>query len=221
MVRLRKTALLALLWSVPMMSLAPSLDNPANRDFFLKDGNLLRREPLRSTVSQHTSCGCVTAFDVDGGRVAVIKSHGDKTTALELIDLASGQLLAEIPSPFTVPERSQKKLRDFDGVVSKILFDAGNSVIYLLLVDGATAWTLLRVDIQTRSTAWIASALNMYLVRSGQYRSNLVVLLNKLKLSPGRFLGYFLIDGTGKEIGFIGTTEAEVDDFALVHGAIP
>ena len=208
---------------MPVIILASSLDNPANREVQLRDGDLFRSQPSGSiaTPVKLTSCGCVGEYDVDGGQVAVIQARGDQSIALQLLDLASRKVLVEIAAPFLIPESGQKEMRKFDGVVRKVLLDSANSVAYLLLVDGATAWTLLRVDLRDRATAWITSGLDMFLVRSGQYRSHLVVLLHKLKLSPGRFLAYFLIDNSGKEIGLIGTTEGELEEFAQLYATMP
>jgi hypothetical protein len=76
-----------------------------------------------------------------------------------------------------------------------------------MVMAGAPTWPVVRID--------------LHLLRAGECASNVVVLMHRMKLSPGRWLAYFLVDPDGKEIGYVGATEAEVLDFMAVSGALP
>lgn len=167
----------------------------------------------RRAESRLTECGCVTSMDYANGLATIVRRRAARNPApsVQVVQVRDGRVLHELTLPveFEPGQRSDK--------IAKAVFDEKRQVMYLLVAAWATKHSLVRYDVVTQRIVPIGYAIDVELVRTGQYRGDLVALVRKVKLSPGIWNAYWLLDPDGKEKGYIGN-EHEKDEFLAFLG---
>lgn len=85
--------------------------------------------------------------------------------------------------------------------------------VYFLVNYGAVTQAIVRLDISTGQTTFIASAMNFWVVPRGRYAGDLVAQVRKPKLASGYYYWFYLLSVEGKELGVVGEDRADVDLF--------
>lgn len=85
--------------------------------------------------------------------------------------------------------------------------------LYFLVDYGAVTQAIVRLDTSTGRTAFVASAMNFWVVPRGRYAGDLVAQVRKTKLASGYYYWFYLLSAEGKELGVVGEDRADVDLF--------
>lgn len=164
-----------------------------------------------------TNCRCVSTFDLDKGVLAFVRTlpstvDGHRTSTITVLDTSTNRVIVTFAPPFKYGGRQ------FNGEIAGVGLDQARGRLYALMADGSTTHTIVRFELNGKANLVdIGYALAIRCVRSGKYAGAIVALLRKAKLSSGMWYAYFLIDPDGREIGFVGPTEADVEDFLMLQ----
>ena len=189
----------------------------------VKDGNifLIDRGPnTQLTSSGHDSQATLSP---DGKVVAFVRTDESKAIAQAAWggDIHAAQILT-MPSaggktnPMISagdPCGENKFLGDFNSLA--FLSDSRRLVFQSswAAVHGSTHI----IDVQTSKCTLVAGGLTFSIVKSGEYRDHLLVMLHKYFLAGGSYDWYWLVDSSGKEIGPVGEDEQALELFREMY----
>jgi len=87
-----------------------------------------------------------------------------------------------------------------------------NRFVYFSIPLSATEGGLIQLDINTKQTLLLTSALTYWVIGTGPFEGDLVVQVKK-PLDDGFSRYYWLISPEGRELGLVGESELEVQEF--------
>jgi hypothetical protein len=87
-----------------------------------------------------------------------------------------------------------------------------NRFVYFSIPLSATEGGLIQLDINTKQTLLLTSALTYRVIGTGPFEGDLVVQVKK-PLDDGFSRYYWLISPEGRELGLVGESELEVQEF--------
>jgi len=89
--------------------------------------------------------------------------------------------------------------------------------IYFSSTVWATSPAVWMLDLATGQTGLLAVGFGPEVLQRGNYAGHVIVRKNFLRLTPGRVLRYVLLDPDGKEVGEIGESEANLEEFREMY----
>ena len=101
--------------------------------------------------------------------------------------------------PDSVPERSL-------GMLSSPAFSPDGGTVYFMAAGWVTSGAVHALDLETRTSRFVAPGNELRVVPAGQYAGHLVVQQHRYFLGGGAYDWYWLLTPEGKEVGAIGET---------------
>ena len=92
-------------------------------------------------------------------------------------------------------------------------FSADGQRVYFEILFAVVTNAVMSLEIDNRRTSLFAIGSDVRPVLKGRYKGDVALRQRRLSLADSIYYGYWLLDPSGHEVGYVGPDESDVDQF--------